>query len=50
LLQKSVWIYPYDCNDFVRVLREHLDLKENVTHLTTDSFEGDKEYKKIFKI
>ena len=50
LLQKSVWIYPYDCNDFVKILREHLDLKENVTHLTTNSFEGDEKYRKKFEI
>ncbi|MCR4285758.1 MAG: hypothetical protein NUW00_02590 [Candidatus Kaiserbacteria bacterium] len=50
LLQKSAWIYPYECNDFVEILRDHLDLRENVTHLVTDRFHGDEVYRKKFRI
>jgi phenylacetic acid degradation operon negative regulatory protein len=49
-LQKSIWIYPYPCDDFVTVLRDHLELLDHVLYVTTDSFRGDKKVKKYFKL
>ena len=50
LLQKSVWIYPYQCDDFVKMLRTHLELKDSVLHMTVSSMEDEKKWKKSFKL
>lgn len=50
LLQKSVWVYPYPCDDFIALLREHLELKENVIYLTTFSIENDNLLRKSFDL
>lgn len=50
LLQKSVWIYPYQCNDFVKILRTHLELKDSVLYMTVSSMEDEKKWKKSFKL
>ena len=50
LLQKSVWIYPYPCDDFVKIIREYLEIKEDVLQVTAVSFEQDKMYRKLFKL
>ncbi len=50
LLQKSVWIYPYGCDDFVTLLREHLDLAQGVVYLTVSQIEQSDTLRKEFKI
>ncbi len=50
LLQKSVWIYPYPCDNFVKILRDHLELQKNVLYMTVDTIENDKTLQKIFKL
>ena len=50
LLQKSVWLYPYACDEFVTILREHFDLSEDVVHLTVSKLEHDTKWRKEFKV
>lgn len=44
-LQKSVWLYPYPCQDLVRLLKVDLGLGRNVQYFTVGEFEDRKEEK-----
>lgn len=49
LLQKSVWVYPYECQKQIELLREFFGLsKKQIRVITTDSIEEDKFLRKIF--
>lgn len=50
LLQKSVWIYPHPCDDFVSILRSHLELGEGVVYCTVSKLENDKRFRQSFKV
>jgi DNA-binding transcriptional regulator PaaX len=50
LLQKSVWIYPYPCDDFIAILRDHLELNNNVLYITASSLENDRKFREYFKV
>ena len=50
LLQKSVWVYPYVCDDFVKILREHLKISDAVLHMTVSEIENAKMLRKEFKL
>jgi phenylacetic acid degradation operon negative regulatory protein len=50
LLQKSVWVYPYACDEFVRILREHLEIQEDVLYMTVLHIENEKELRKSFRV
>jgi len=50
LLQKSVWIYPYECDEFISILRKHFGLIDDVIYLTVSKLEHDKKWKKEFKL
>jgi len=51
LLQKSVWIYPFDCEAEIDLLRKFFGLSEKEIRLiTAEDIENDKELKKIFKL
>ena len=47
-LQKSVWVYPYDCEDFMMLLKANFELGRNLLYLVVDEIENDKWLKKIF--
>ena len=49
-LQDSVWIYPYDCEDMITLLKADLKIGKEVLYLIVDSLENDKEYRKYFKL
>lgn len=49
-LQRSVWIYPYPCNDFVKLLRTHLDIAEDVVVMEVSRIEHDRELKRHFSL
>ena len=50
LLQKSVWIYPYPCDEFVKTLQVHLELNDHVVYMIAETFGGDKNIRKHFKL
>jgi len=47
-LQKSVWVYPYDCEDFMMLLKANFELGRNLLYLVVDEIEDDQWLKKIF--
>src|SRR3989338_2477266 len=47
-LQDSVWIYPYDCEDFVALLKADLKIGKEVLYMIVDEIEGDTWVRKEF--
>lgn len=47
-LQDSVWVYPYDCEDFITVLKIDLHLGRDVLYIIADKIENDKKLKEQF--
>ena len=51
LLQDSVWIHPYPCDEFVLLLKSHLQGKpRELLHLTVEAFETDSFLRKHFNL
>ena len=42
LLQDSVWVYPYDCEDVLTLLKSSLGVGKNILYLIVDELENDK--------
>ncbi len=50
-MQKSVWIYPFDCSEQVSFLKNFLELTDmEIRLIVTDSIGDDKKFRKIFNI
>ncbi len=49
-LQDSVWVYPYDCEDFVNLMKADFKVGWDLLYLIVDSLEGDKRLKSYFEI
>lgn len=49
-LQNSVWIYPYDSEDIITLLKADLKIGRDVLYLIVDSLEYDLPYRKIFNL
>ena len=47
-LQNSVWIFPYDCEELVIMMKSNLFLGKDVLYMTVDKLENDKWLKKVF--
>ncbi|HEY4528632.1 MAG TPA: CRISPR-associated endonuclease Cas2 [Candidatus Paceibacterota bacterium] len=41
-LQESVWVYPYDCEDIIGLLKTELGIGRNVLYVIADEIENDK--------
>lgn len=41
-LQDSVWVYPYDCEDFITVLKVDLKVGKDMLYVLADRIENDK--------
>lgn len=51
MLQKSVWVYPYDCSEHISLLRQFFDLPESSLRLVETSEIGDNRIlRKHFKV
>ena len=48
ILQDSVWIYPYDCEDLVTLLKTDFRVGKDLLYLIVDSIENDKNLRKSF--
>jgi len=48
LLQKSVWIYPYDCEDFIAMLKADFKIGKDMRYLIADTIEYDAPYRERF--
>ncbi|MDP2652298.1 MAG: hypothetical protein Q8O94_04120 [bacterium] len=49
-LQDSVWVYPYDCEDFIALLKAELKIGKDVLYAIADTIEYDKNIRKHFRL
>jgi CRISPR-associated endonuclease Cas2 len=49
-LQNSVWVYPYDCEDYINLIKSDLKVGRSVLYMIVDSIEYDNNIKKHFKL
>jgi len=47
-LQDSVWVYPYDCEDFMVLLKADFKIGKDVLYMIVDELEGDGRLRKEF--
>jgi DNA-binding transcriptional regulator PaaX len=48
-LQDSVWLYPFDCEDFIALLKADLKLGNAVIYMIVDTIENDKRIRAYFR-
>ncbi|MBI5742605.1 MAG: CRISPR-associated endonuclease Cas2 [Candidatus Niyogibacteria bacterium] len=46
--QDSVWIYPYDCEDLIALLKADFRIGKDLLYLVVEQMEYDRPYKKLF--
>lgn len=49
-LQDSVWVYPYDCEDIITLLKSEMGVGKNVLYLIVDELENDKYLREHFDV
>ncbi|MEK7179409.1 MAG: CRISPR-associated endonuclease Cas2 [Patescibacteria group bacterium] len=49
-LQDSVWVYPYDCEDFITLLKAELKIGKDVLYAIADTIEYDRGIRKHFRL
>lgn len=49
-LQRSVWIYPYPCSDFIALLKADLAFGKNIRYMVVEHLDNDQGLKKYFKL
>jgi hypothetical protein len=49
-LQASVWVFPYDCSDFISLLKADMKIGRDVLYMVVDTIEADKDLKNYFGI
>lgn len=49
-LQRSVWVYPYDCEDFIILLKADFKIGKDVLYMVVDKIENDKHLKSHFAL
>ena len=49
-LQDSVWAYPYDCEDYVALLKADMKVGKDVLYLIVDEMEGDAPLRAHFEL
>jgi len=49
-LQDSVWVYPYDCEDFMALVKADLKIGKDVLYTIADTIEHDKNIRKHFRL
>ena len=47
-LQDSVWLYPYDCEDLVALLKADFRIGKDLIYLIVEEMEGDRDFKEHF--
>jgi len=47
-LQKSVWVYPHPCEDFIELVKGKLGIDADVLYMIAEYIENDKELKREF--
>ena len=49
-LQDSVWIYPFDCEEMLALLKLDVKLGRDVLYFITDKMEGDDYLRRLFSL
>lgn len=49
-LQDSVWIYPYDCEDLIVLLKADFKIGKDVLYMIVDELEGDYRVREYFRL
>ena len=49
-LQNSVWVYPYDCEDIISLLKTDFGVGKNVLYIIADEIENDKYLRAFFEL
>jgi len=49
-LQDSVWVYPYDCEDIIGLLKTDFGIGKDVLYLIVDEIENDKYLREVFNL
>lgn len=49
-LQQSVWIYPYDCSEFIELLKTDLAFGKNIRYMVVEKLDHDEGLRKYFKL
>ncbi|MEK7662412.1 MAG: CRISPR-associated endonuclease Cas2 [Patescibacteria group bacterium] len=49
-LQNSVWVYPYDCEDLIALIKADFRVGKEILYLIADSVENDRSLKKYFNL
>lgn len=47
-LQNSVWVYPYDCEDLITLLKADMKIGKDVLYMIVEALEYDKPVRKFF--
>ena len=47
-LQRSVWIYPYPCADFIELLKTDLSFGKNIRYMVVEKLDHDENLRKNF--
>jgi DNA-binding transcriptional regulator PaaX len=50
MIQQSVWVYPYACDDFISLLKSHLGVSNDVLYMKVSYIENDAHLRKEFNI
>lgn len=50
MLQKSVWVFPYNCEDIIGLLKTDFGVGKNVLYLIVDEIENDKDLRRKFSL
>ena len=49
-LQKSVWVYPYDCEDIINLLKTDFGIGKDLLYMIVDEIENDKHLRNNFDL
>lgn len=49
-LQDSVWLYPYDCEDFIALLKADLKIGNAILYMVVEKIENDAKIKTHFSL
>lgn len=49
-LQRSVWIYPYACEEFIELLKTDLSFGKNIRYMVVEKLDYDENLRKYFKL
>ena len=50
MLQQSVWVYPFPCDDFIKIVKTYLGVSNDVLYVKANFIENDKQLRKEFSL